>query len=259
MMHTTGKHVMDNSALCALHSDVMKWRGQMCATIRMTLSKKITHTLILISIVLFAALPANAFEVTGKASIIDGDTIDVNGQRIRLHGIDAAETGQRCVNSSRKIVRPSDIAIERLTELTKTEVTCKGSEYDPYGRLIAICVNRDGIIVNRQLVHEGLAWAYIKFSNDYVAEEAEAQRNLLGIWQLACERPEDFRRKRWDVAIQKAPNGCPIKGNISLNGRIYHTPWSRHYAATKIDTSKGERWFCSEKEAIDAGWRLPIH
>ena len=66
-----------------------------------------------------------------------------------------------------------------------------------------------------------------------------------------------FRHKRWEVAAQKAPQGCPIKGNISENGRIYHVPWSRDYAKTRIDTAKGERWFCSEKEALEAGWRPP--
>lgn len=52
------------------------------------------------------------------------------------------------------------------------------------------------------------------------------------------------------------PN-CKIKGNISLNSgeRIYHVPGQKHYAPTVISPSYGERWFCSEKEARDAGWR----
>jgi hypothetical protein len=50
---------------------------------------------------------------------------------------------------------------------------------------------------------------------------------------------------------------CRIKGNISNNGRIYHVPGSRHYDRTKIDTSRGERWFCSVEEAVRAGWRAP--
>ena len=51
--------------------------------------------------------------------------------------------------------------------------------------------------------------------------------------------------------------GCRIKGNISQNGRIYHVPGSPSYEQTKIDESKGERWFCSEAEARAAGWRAP--
>jgi hypothetical protein len=50
-----------------------------------------------------------------------------------------------------------------------------------------------------------------------------------------------------------------IKGNIGSNGdRIYHTPESPYYSRTKIDESKGERWFCTEEEAIEAGWRAPL-
>lgn len=51
-------------------------------------------------------------------------------------------------------------------------------------------------------------------------------------------------------------DGCLIKGNISSSGeRIYHMPGQRYYDKTVIDTSKGERWLCTEQEAINAGWR----
>jgi hypothetical protein len=50
--------------------------------------------------------------------------------------------------------------------------------------------------------------------------------------------------------------GCPIKGNINDEGEhIYHTPWSPWYSRTKINETKGERWFCDEAEAMAAGWR----
>ncbi len=52
------------------------------------------------------------------------------------------------------------------------------------------------------------------------------------------------------------PAGCLIKGNVSTRGeRIYHPPGCRHYNATKINPARGERWFCSEAEAVAAGWR----
>jgi endonuclease YncB( thermonuclease family) len=56
--------------------------------------------------------------------------------------------------------------------------------------------------------------------------------------------------------MSQAPRpGCDIKGNISGNGRIYHLPGGAYYARTRIDESRGERWFCSESEARAAGWR----
>lgn len=53
------------------------------------------------------------------------------------------------------------------------------------------------------------------------------------------------------------PRGCDIKGNISVDSgaKIYHLPYQRYYAATIISPAYGERWFCTEQEAIDNGWR----
>ena len=56
---------------------------------------------------------------------------------------------------------------------------------------------------------------------------------------------------------QDEAQDCLIKGNISKSGKIYHTPDSKFYKRVKIDTSKGERWFCTVEDAIDAGWRAP--
>ena len=60
------------------------------------------------------------------------------------------------------------------------------------------------------------------------------------------------------VAPAKLPPNpqCPIKGNINAKGeRIYHVPGGKSYDATFIAVSEGERWFCSESEAVAAGWR----
>lgn len=77
---------------------------------------------------------------------------------------------------------------------------------------------------------------------------------------MRCETPWDFRAHRWEASKQRAPRGCPIKGNISATGeKIYHAPWGSHYAVTRIDEAKGERWFCNEGEAIKAGWRPSVN
>jgi hypothetical protein len=55
---------------------------------------------------------------------------------------------------------------------------------------------------------------------------------------------------------QQSPPGFAIKGNISSKGeRIYRPPGCKYYAATVVDLTRGERWFCSEAEAVAAGWR----
>jgi hypothetical protein len=59
------------------------------------------------------------------------------------------------------------------------------------------------------------------------------------------------------ASIEGQPSACDIKGNISLNSgeRIYHVPGQEYYDVTKISPQHGERWFCSETEARQAGWR----
>ena len=136
-------------------------------------------------------------------------------------------------------------------------VDCLARDQDVYGRIVATCA-ADGVDVGGTLVAEGLAWAFVRYSEDYVGEQAKAKAARAGIWQGEAEAPWDYRENRWARAAAASPRpGCPIKGNISVRSgeHIYHTPWSASYARTKIDTSKGERWFCDEAEAIAAGWR----
>ena len=98
-----------------------------------------------------------------------------------------------------------------------------------------------------------------RYSDRFTAEEDAARAGSIGLWQTDFEPPWEYRAKRWEVAAQQAPDGCPIKGNINRGGeRIYHTPWgSQWYDRTRISTAHGERWFCSEREALAAGWRPP--
>ncbi len=102
---------------------------------------------------------------------------------------------------------------------------------------------------------EGLAWAFVEYSGDYVAAEAEAKEAGQGIWQAPTQTAWDYRADRWARAVAASPAGCPIKGNINGDEHIYHTPWSPYYGRIKMDADKGERWFCDETEAQASGWR----
>jgi hypothetical protein len=125
---------------------------------------------------------------------------------------------------------------------------------DVYGRLLARC--RAGEIdLNERMVRDGYAWAFVKYSQAFIATEAEARRRRVGVWQGSAEAPWIFREQRWVAEAAAAPAGCAIKGKITVNGQIYHTPWSPWYAQSRIDERRGERWFCSEGEALAAGWR----
>jgi len=107
--------------------------------------------------------------------------------------------------------------------------------------------------MGRTIVSAGLARAFLFYSEEYAADEKRAAIAERGIWQFSMADPASFRAER--TAGQPAPETCPIKGNISDNGQIYHLPGSRDYARTRINEARGERWFCSETEARRAGWR----
>jgi endonuclease YncB( thermonuclease family) len=202
---------------------------------------------------------AEGVSAASNARVIDGDTIDVDGVRYRLHGIDAPEVGQLCLSADGGHWPCGQEALRKMESLVVGHgVTCTPHEKDMYGRWVASC-RADGVDVNGEMIAAGLAWAFRKYSIDYVKAEEVARAGHLGVWQADTEAPWDFRSHKWDSAAAGAPSAaCPIKGNISSkNQKIYHAPWSKDYAKTKVDTKNGERWFCSEGEAIAAGWRPP--
>lgn len=193
-----------------------------------------------------------ASDVRAEVSIVDGDTFDLGDVRIRLSGIDAPEFGQQCGSWDCGVA-----SLEALDQVIHSgTVECESLESDGYGRVIAKCMV-GGKDIGETLVLDGLAYAFVKYSTEYVEAEKSARIGGLGIWQGDFQRPWDYRAEKWQSAEHEAPNGCPIKGNISDNGKIYHAPWSPWYKKTRIDESKGEHWFCSEAEAVAAGWRSP--
>lgn len=203
--------------------------------------------------------------VTGRARIVDGDTIDVAGQRVRLEGIDAPESGQTCPGRyAGSLLEPWRCGVAATHALGRlvgsSPVTCEIHETDKYDRLLGTCLAQ-GRNVNREMVRRGHAWAFAKYSTSYTQDEELARAEKIGIWASSetAQPAWDYRARRWANAEQIAPQGCGIKGNISKRGeRIYHTPWSPWYAKVRISASAGEKWFCDEAEAAAAGFRPAV-
>ncbi|HWK39842.1 MAG TPA: thermonuclease family protein [Hyphomicrobium sp.] len=197
----------------------------------------------------------DADALVGVAHVIDGDTLEIAGERVRLEGIDAPEIAQTCGRNPSGTWKCGAAAADRLAELVRGHtVTCENRGYDKYGRVLGICFV-DGHDMNAEMVREGLAWAFVRYSQTYVREEAQARAARVGIWQGEAAPAWEYREHRWVSAEDGAPSGCAIKGNITAHGRIYYMPWSPWYGNVKIEPEKGERWFCSEGQAIAAGWR----
>ncbi|MER8785465.1 thermonuclease family protein [Mesorhizobium sp. M1006] len=213
-------------------------------------------------VVVFAALLVTAgaghTSDNHQVRVVDGDTLELGGVKYRLHGIDAPEAGQLCRTANRGTWPCGQEAIKTLQMMVRSHaLTCDNRGYDKYGRTLAVC-SIAGTDINAAMINKGMAWSFKRYSHDYDEIEAAAKANLVGIWQADTETPWDYRAHRWQIAKQDAPAGCSIKGNISNKGEpIYHMPWSKGYARTRINEKKGERWFCTEAEAIAAGWRAP--
>ncbi|MDP1636221.1 MAG: thermonuclease family protein [Gallionellaceae bacterium] len=219
--------------------------------------------------------------------VIDGDTLKVTLDSgpitVRLHGIDAPERNQANGAAATKLLRA-------LVEGEALEL--QPVEQDKYNRMVAK-VFAHGEDVNARMISSGYAWAYRQYlrrepaDQAYCQLEAEARDEGRGLWAAAADRPQPpwvFRARNSDgrgpatdygqetaekclaaigqaeleLAIAGSNPACPIKGNINARGeRIYHVPGSSSYNATRIDTGKGERWFCSVEDAEQAGWRAP--
>jgi endonuclease YncB( thermonuclease family) len=219
---------------------------------------------------LVSGTPLLAEPLAGRASVIDGDTLEIRGTRIRFHGVDAPESAQTCQNTDGKSYRCGQQAALALSDrIGSATVSCEQKDVDRYNRIVAVCSVK-GENLNAWLVEQGYAVAYRQYSTAYVGQEDEAKKAKRGVWAGSFTLPWDWRKGSREgsapvasvPAAQSQPTsgaaGCKIKGNINAKGdRIFHMPGTRDYDRTQINEGAGERWFCSENEAISAGWRAP--
>lgn len=159
--------------------------------------QKNTPSIIAAVILLISGLllsPAEA-ALVGEARVIDGDTIVVQGERIRLDGIDAPEAKQTC-RIGPVAYLCGEFATEFLTEMIGGwEVTCTQESRDRYGRILGICYRHaDGADLNGLMVEYGQAMAYRQYSKRYIEHEERAKQAGHGIWGTEFIEPWLWRR-----------------------------------------------------------------
>ena len=203
--------------------------------------------------------------------VVDGDTLRVSvggvTEPLRIIGIDAPELrydecyAQAGASRMQSLVQSKDVRI--AADPTQ-------ADRDVYDRLLRHVFTEDGRSVGHMMVLEGLAEEYT-YDRPYASRDAYldaqdvARRAKLGIWSGACDIVPVTPGPSPAAPTAAAPfapqpsapqQRCVIKGNInSKREQIYHVPGGRSYDDTIIDEGKGERWFCTEQEAVDAGWR----
>lgn len=199
-----------------------------------------------------------AASLQGRAEAVAGDVLRVGNATVRLAGIEAPESQQSCgpPNRRSRCGAAARAALARLVD--GRAVTCTTSGTDATGRPLAFC-KRGNLDINAELVRQGHVFAETGLFASYASHEREARSAKAGVWASGdVERPAEFRAKLWEEAKRRAPDGCPIKGRITGGARIYVLPWSPDYERGRIQKARGERWFCSEQEAVAAGWKPAV-
>jgi endonuclease YncB( thermonuclease family) len=227
----------------------------------------------LVSLVLIGlSVPACAQVVTGSARALDGDILDMTGQRVRLAGIDAPELGQKCIRDGEELDCGEQARRQLAQLVANSETACTMQEAS-----IASC-EANGRDLAEAMVGSGLAIA-IETSPGY-APYAEVERPVrnakVGIWASTFDPPSQWRKAHPGASVRLAESargrastapraatastrkvyrsvlGCAIKGNVSYRDgeQIYYLPGMKYY-----DGTRPERLFCTEEEAQAAGYR----
>ena len=128
-----------------------------------------------------------------ELKVVDGDTIHLNGKKIRFTGIDTPELKQTCINQG--VMDPCGVTAKKILidKISDNKVECISEGKDQYKRILAECfVNNESL--SSYLVRSGYAFAYRKYSKKFIKDEYYAKTNQIGMWSMKFEYPWDYRK-----------------------------------------------------------------
>ena len=127
--------------------------------------------------------------------VVDGDTIVINGEKIRFSGIDTPELKQTCMNGDEKVFCGKTAKMLLIKKIGNQTPECISEGKDTYKRTLAECFVK-GESLSAFLVRSGYAFAYRKYSKKFIKDEEFAKENKLGIWAMKFQYPWDFRKSQ---------------------------------------------------------------
>ena len=193
-------------------------------------------------------------DVEGRGTALAGDTLRVGPTTVRLTGIEAPEPDQTCAAADGREWACGQSAKQALARILRNgRVTCD-VERASDGNGTGDCRIGDKDVA-AELVLGGYVFATTGIFAAYRSIEEQARTSKAGVWAGPATRPSDYRAQKWEEAKREAPDGCPIKGSVRGSRRYYIVPWARGYERARVSRSRGERWFCSEAEAQEAGFK----
>jgi endonuclease YncB( thermonuclease family) len=132
---------------------------------------------------------------TARVSVVDGDTLAMGGERLRLHGMDAPESRQPCQRNGRSYDCGREATETLAAIIGRGVVACRQLDTDQYGRRIVRCHTEQGADIGADMVRRGWAIAFRRYSLDYLAQEAEARAARRGLWAGSFDEPAEWRRR----------------------------------------------------------------
>ncbi len=143
--------------------------------------------------ILVLCLLWNGISSANNLRIVDGDTIILNGEKIRFLGIDAPELKQTCLKVNEEVGCGMFVKMLLVKKIGNNIPKCVGKKKDFYKRTLAECfVNGESL--SKFLVRSGYAFAYRKYSKKFIKDEDFAKANKLGMWSMTFQYPWDFRK-----------------------------------------------------------------
>ena len=147
-----------------------------------------------LSLLVFLFLMFCKASFADNLKIVDGDTIVLNGEKIRFSGIDTPELKQTCMNGNQKVFCGMFAKMLLVKKIGNEIPQCIREGKDTYKRTLAECfINGESLSVF--LVRSGYAFAYRKYSDKFIKEEEFAKKDKLGMWSMKFQYPWDFRKE----------------------------------------------------------------